>query len=66
MFGRVLARMYLDLALLVVLGEWAVYVGSTGSCVHCTGFGVDSVPVVGNRALKRVDLLCVGAVAAFL
>ena len=64
--GCILARLFLDLALNVVAGEWAAHAENTGVCVRGTGFGKNSVPVVGNRSFVRTVLLCVGAVAAFV
>ena len=63
--GVGVACVYLDLVS-IVLWKWAVYVGCTGSCVLGTGFGIESVPVVGDRASLWMDLLFLSAVAAFV
>ena len=60
------ARLFLDRASLDVWRKWAVYAGFTGSCVRGTGLGINSVPVVDDRALLRADLLRLTAEAAFL
>ena len=59
------AGLFLDQAFDVGLcRKRAVHAGFTGSCVLGTGLGKISVPVVGDRSLKRVDSLGMTAVAA--
>ena len=62
--GHTYARMSLNLAPIVVLGEWVVHAGTLTTCVHAM-LSTGTVMAVGDRAPAWVVLLTWTAEAAF-